>query len=130
MMDRRLMEELVDECPKSTRDLEKLPLYSILLVLGGYISIGIGSFHFVITILEDFDFYSIFPLLINLIFGFGLLISYYRIQKAIKKWAAIAVVFSLVLISLGGTVGALAGLVAIPGAVLALLGEFNSDLKI
>ncbi len=130
MIDTSIIEELIDECPKSTQDLEKLPLYSILLVLGGYIALGIGSLHFVITMLKDFDFYAVFHLLTNLLFGFGLLISYHRIKREIKRWALVAIVFSLALIALGGVVGGLAGLIGIFGGVLALLGEFDEDWKI
>ena len=132
MVDASLIEDLVDGCPKSASDLEKLPLHSILLVLGGYIAIGIGSFHFVITIMRDFYLHSIFHLLINLLSGFGLLFSYHRIKakKMIKKWAFIAAIFSVILIALGGIVGALAGLVGATGAILALLTVFNESWDI
>ncbi|MBS3817786.1 MAG: hypothetical protein KGY76_09525, partial [Candidatus Thermoplasmatota archaeon] len=124
-----VIEDIYKECPKSAMDLEELPVHSILLVLGGYIAIGIGTFHFLISIIKVFDPYVIFHFLTNIVFGFGLLISFYRIEQGIEKWAVVAGVFSLILIILGGIVGALAGIVAIFGAGLAILSSFDETFE-
>lgn len=127
MMDTKLIKDIWKDCPKSIEELEKLSLYSILLVLGGYISIGIGSLHFLLTTMEKFQFTRIFYFIINLIFGFGLLLSYHRIKVKTKKWAIVGSVFSLVLIALGGIVGALAGIVSLLGAILAILATYDKN---
>ncbi|MFP4000445.1 MAG: hypothetical protein ACLFSM_03605 [Thermoplasmata archaeon] len=129
-MDTDLIEDIWDESPKSVQDLESLSLHSILMVLGGYIAIGIGSLHFLLTLIERFDSLMILKLLINLIFGFMLLLSYYRLDKHTEKWSVLAGIFSLILIGLGGVVGGLAGLVGFFGAVLAFLSTFDSSFDL
>ncbi|MBS3781687.1 MAG: hypothetical protein KGY66_03905 [Candidatus Thermoplasmatota archaeon] len=129
-MDTELIEEIWNESPKSVKELEDLSLHSILLVLAGYISIGIGSLHFLLTIIESLEPRSVFYLIINIIFGFTLLLTNYKIQADRKKWAVLAFLFSLVLISLGGTVGILAGLIGVLGGVLAFLSSVDESFDI
>ncbi len=129
-MNTEFIEEIWKECPKSIQALEDLPLYSVLLVLGGYFSIGIGTFHFLLTILERFAPSTIFYFVINIIFGFGLLLSFYRINTEKIKWSAIAVIFSLALIALGGIVGALSGLIGLFGGGLAFLSTQDETMEI
>ncbi len=126
----RIIEKIWDECPKSVQELEDLPLYSILIVLGGYFSLGIGSFHFILTILERFDSLKVFYFVINIVFGFGLLLSYYRIEDEMRKWSMLALVFSLVLIAIGGIVGALSGLIGVFGGGLAFLSTVDDSFEI
>lgn len=128
-MDVEVIEKIYKKCPKSAGELEELPVHSILLVLGGYIAIGIGTFHFLISIVRNFDPFTVFHFLTNIVFGVGLLISFYRIEQGIKKWAVVAGVFSLILIILGGIVGALAGIVAVFGAGLALLSSYDESFE-
>ncbi len=130
MMDTNLIKDIWEDSPKSVEELEKLPLHSILLALGGYISIGIGALHFLLTMIERFEYTRIFYLLINIIFGFALLLSYHRINVNTKKWALLASIFSFVLISLGGIVGALAGIVGLLGSVLAILATLDKSFDI
>jgi len=130
MMDTNLIKDIWEDSPKSVEELEKLPLHSILLALGGYISIGIGALHFLLTMIERFEYTRIFYFLINIIFGFALLLSYHRINVNTKKWALLASIFSFVLISLGGIVGALAGIVGLLGAILAILATLDKSFDI
>jgi len=129
-MDTKLIEDIWEDSPKSIEELEKLSLHSILLALGGYIAIGIGTLHFLLTIIEEFEYIRIFYLIINIVFGFALLLSYHRINVDTRKWALLALIFSLVLISLGGIVGGLAGLVGLLGGILAMLVTLNESFDI
>ncbi|MFW6048293.1 MAG: hypothetical protein ACOC87_03250 [Candidatus Natronoplasma sp.] len=129
-MDTKLIEDIWEDSPKSIEELEKLSLYSILLVLGGYISIGIGTLHFLLTMIEKFEYTRIFYFIINLIFGFGLLLSYHRINVKTKKWALLGSIFSLILIGLGGIVGGLAGIIGLLGAILAILATYDKSFDL
>ncbi len=129
-MDTKLIKDIWEDSPKSAEELEKLSLHSILLALGGYISIGIGTLHFLLSIIEKFEYSRVFYFLINIIFGFALLLSYHMINTETRKWALLASIFSLVLISIGGIVGALAGLVGLFGAILAILVTFDESFDI
>lgn len=130
VMDTQLIEDIWKDSPKSIEELEKLSLHSILLALSGYISIGIGTLHFLLTMIEQLEYNRIFYFIINIIFGFAILLSYHRIDVDTKKWAILASIFSLILISLGGIVGALAGIVGFLGAILAILAIFNESFDI
>ncbi len=107
--------------PTSAADLEELPLYSILLVLGSYIAIGIGIFHFLLEFIRGPDLYLIFQVGINVFFGSGLLIAYLKLDKEKIKWSIIAVLFSLMLAAFGGVVGILAGIIGVFGGVMSFL---------
>ncbi len=129
-MDTELIEDIWEESPKSVDELEKLSLHSVLLVLAGYISIGIGTLHFLLTIMDRFESLKVFQLLINLIFGFMLLLSYYELDSDPKRWSILAGIFSLILIGLGGIVGGLAGLVGFIGALLGFLSTMDKSFDI
>ncbi len=129
-MDTKLIEDIWKDSPKSIEELEKLSLHSILLALGGYISIGIGTLHFLLTIIEKFEYTRIFYFIVNIVFGFALLLSYHRINAYTRKWALLALIFSLVLISLGGIVGILAGIVGFLGGILAIFVTFDDSFDI
>ncbi len=126
-MDTDIIEDIWKESPKSIDELEKLSLHSMLIVLAAYIAMGIGSLHFLLTMIDHFEPLKVFQLFINLIFGFSLLLSRYRMNSDPKKWAVLAGVFSLLLLGLGGIVGGLAGLVGIIGAGLAFLSTIDSS---
>lgn len=125
-----IVEDVWKDCPKSIPDLEALSLYSILIVIAGYISIGIGTFHFILTMVERFRPLGILHWLVNLIFGFGLLVAYYRMEENKKTWSVLTFVFSVVLLALGGIVGGLAGFIALIGAVLAFLSTTSNTYDI
>ncbi len=129
-MDTDLVEDIWDESPKSVDELEDLSLHSILMVLAGYIAIGLGSIHFILMMIGNLEALRIFQLLIKIVFGFGLLLCFYRLSGDEKKWSILAGVFSIILIALGGVVGILAGLVGILGAGLAFLSTFDSSFDI
>ncbi len=126
-MDTKLIEDIWKDSPKSIEELEKLSLHSILLALGGYISIGIGTLHFLLTMIEEFEYLRILYLIINIVFGFALLLSYHRINVDTRKWALLASIFSLILIGIGGIVGILAGIVGLLGGFLAILVTFDES---
>lgn len=118
-MDRDLLDSLIEEAPRSVEDLENLPLYKILLAVGGYIAIGIGFFHFILSLPSGSAPRLILHLLIDIFFGLSLLVCYVRIERKPVNWSALAVISSLVLIALGGIVGGLAGIISIFGGALA-----------
>ncbi|GEM_PF-1677744 len=126
------LQELIEYSPRSADELEKLSLHSILLVISGYMALGIGTLHFVLSVIGDFRAALIFHLVINVVFGLAILISYSRIKRDLeaKKWAVLSLIFSIVLVTFGGIVGILAGLVALFGGALALLATFDRGLEI
>ncbi|MFP3871512.1 MAG: hypothetical protein ACOC55_01605 [Candidatus Natronoplasma sp.] len=126
------MDDIFERTPKSADDLEHLPLFAILMVVGAYVAIGIGIFHFVLSILRDFDPVLIFQLIINVTFGFGLLVCYLRVKDKMERirWGVLAVVFSLILIVLGGIVGALGGIIGVFGGALALLAALDGEWEV
>ncbi len=125
-----IIEEIWGDTPKSFDELERLPLYSILIVIAGYISIGIGTLHFLLRIIEHFRPNEVFYFIINVIFGFALLLSFYRIESDKKRWSILTFIFAIVLIALGGIVGALAGFVAFLGGILAFLTLFTKNFEV
>ncbi len=126
------IEDMVEASPKSAEDLEDMPLHSILLILSAYIAIGIGISHFFLSLLQGLEVHSMFHVIINLVFGLGLFISYLRVKEKEQKrrWGIFAIIFSLVLLALGGIVGILAGIVGVFGGGLALLTSFYKTWEV
>lgn len=124
--------DMAEGSPTSAEDLEDMPLHSILLILSAYLSVGIGIFHFFLSFLQHQDPYLIFHLAIDISFGVGLLISYFRIgdDKHQIRWSVFAVIFYVVLLAFGGIVGILAGIVGIFGGGLALLATFDETWEV
>ncbi len=62
-----------------------------------------------------------FKLLINLTSGCLLLISFHRIEDSGLQWPILIIIFSIIMISLGGIVGLLAGTFSLLGGLLSFL---------
>ncbi len=129
-MEYEILEDVLKESPKSFDEVETLPLYKVLLILGGYLAMGLGFFHFVVMIITELDPITVFHFIVNLLFGFGLLLGNHMISKDLKRWAVLSIIFSLVLIALGGVVGAISGLIGTLGSILALLTTVDESLDI
>ena len=110
------------EVPKSIEELEKLPPYLILIVLGGFCAICLGILVFIFDILGNPGKFlqHIAQLLICLIFGFLLLWTYTQVRRAPKTAYVLGFVFSIILFfsNLGGVIGGVLGII---GALILFL---------
>ncbi|MFO7791964.1 MAG: hypothetical protein R6W73_03145 [Candidatus Saliniplasma sp.] len=118
-----LLDEIIEDSPTTLEEIEKLQVYKILIILAAYIALGIGTLHFILSLGSQPYLDLLFKLFINLLFGFLLLISFHRIDYMYKEWAIMAIIFSVILISLGGIVGLLAGTFSIFGVLLSFLSD-------
>jgi len=117
----KVLDDLLENSPTSINELEDLDIYKILIVIGSYIAMGIGSLHFVLSVGTEPFTNLFFKLLINIIFGFLLLMAFHRIEFEKFKWSMITIIFSIILIVLGGIVGLLAGTFSLLGGLLSFL---------
>lgn len=114
--------EVYEASPTSMEDLERMSLYTVLITMGGYIAMGLGFTHFLVSMVTYANAIFVFQFLVNLSFGFALLICNMNMGSDSRRWTLLAGVFALVLMALGGAVGAISGLIALIGAVLGFLG--------
>lgn len=119
-MDDDFISEVIEAVPKSKEDLEKLPPSLILIVIGGYIAIGIGLFHFILSIPNE-PLVPLFHFLIDLIFGVGLIVTFLRVESELITWSVIGIISSVALLALGGIVGGIAGLFGLIGVIVKFL---------
>ncbi len=119
---RATIDKVSREVPKSIEELEKLPPYLILIVLGGFCAIGLGILVFIFDILGNpgKSLQHIVQLLICLIFGFLLLWTYTQVRRAPKTAYVLGFVFGIILLfgNLGGVIGGVLGLI---GAIILFL---------
>ncbi len=119
-MERDLLDEILEKSPRSIDDLEKMSLGSILIIIGAYIAVGLGFFHFLINSLVHSPPSFIFQFFINFFFGLALILSYVKMSRDDSVFAIFVVILSIVLITLGGPVGTIAGLITLLGSIIAL----------
>lgn len=129
-MAENILDSVIESLPKSMDDIDDMPLYSILIVLSGYIAIGLGFINFLLQLIVNIDVALVLHFLINLVFGFGVLLSYTKISDEKRKWSVICGILSIILIALGGVVGILAGLIGIIGSGLAFLTTIDENFNI
>ncbi|MFW5928652.1 MAG: hypothetical protein ACOCSL_05545 [Thermoplasmatota archaeon] len=129
-MAENILDRVIESIPKSIGDIDDMPLYSILIVLSGYIAIGLGFFNFILQLIVNIDIILILHFLVNLFFGFGVLLSYTKIPDDKRNWSVICGIFSIILIALGGIVGILAGVIGIIGSGLAFITTIDENFKI
>ncbi len=115
-------EEVYEAAPKSIADMEKMAIPAVLISIGGYVAMGLGATHFFVSILTETDFIFLFQFIVNLSFGYFLLICNLNIKRNPTRWLIYAGIFGLILMVLGGSVGAISGFIALIGGVLGLLG--------
>ena len=125
-----IVHDIYEEIPKSITDLEDLPIYHILIIVGAYIAIGIGLFHFILTLPGNPYPILVFHFLIDIFFGFGLILSYINIVDKMRIWSILTVIFSLILIAFGGIVGILAGVISLFGGAIAFFNYLGEDIGI
>lgn len=128
-MDDEIIEEVLEGIPKSLSEIERMSISSILIVSGAYISIGLGIMSFVLFGFSTGFSGALFRLIVNLSFGFGLLLSYIRLERDIA-WPFMAAIFSIILILLGGPIGTIGGLFALIGSSLYILGDLEPEFRI
>ncbi len=114
------LDDLLENSPTSVNELEDLQVYRILIVIASYMALGIGILHFVLSI-GTMPFASLsLKLIINVVFGFLLLLAFHNIVYKKIKWSVMTIIFSLILIAMGGIVGLLAGTLSLFGGLLSL----------
>lgn len=123
---RATIDKVSREVPKSIDELEKLPIYLILFVLGGFCAIGLGILVFLLNIVgmpKKFVLHIV-QLLICLIFGFLLLWTYTQVRRAPKTAYVLGFVFGIILLfsNWGGVIGGVLGLI---GALILFLKTEN-----
>ncbi len=119
-MEHDLLDELLDKSPRSIFDLEDMPVGSMLIVIGAYISMVLGFFHFLINSLVYSPPSFIFQFIISFFLGLAMLVAYVKYSRDVTTYAISTMLFSIILILLGGAVGAIAGLIALMGSVITL----------
>lgn len=115
-----ILNEIMENTPTSIEELEDHPLYSILIVIGGYLAIGLGSIHFLLSMAAKFGIFFLFHFIVNIVFGMGLLVCNIRIEKDLFLWGGISAIFSMILIVFGGPVGTISGIISIIGFLMAM----------
>lgn len=123
LSDNGLLDEVIENSPTTLEEMEQLKVYKILIVIAAYIALGIGTLHFILSLGAEPYLELLFKLIINLLFGLLLLLSFHRMDYMYKEWSIIAIFSSIVLISLGGVVGLLAGTFTIFGILLSFLSK-------
>lgn len=118
-----LIEDVLGSNPTTIDDLHELPLYSIFISIGGYLALGLGLFHFIVSMTREPFLLLIGHLIVNICLGTVLLFSNHKIVERKILWGSIVVMISIMLIALGGIVGALSGILALIGGVLSLVDE-------
>ncbi len=121
-MEEERIKQVYESSPKSIADLEDMPLGAVLITLGGYVAIGLGFTHFLVSVISSAELIFIFQFIVNISFGFALLLSNMKLPDDTRRWTVLAAVFGLILMVLGGAVGAISGFIAIVGALIGLLG--------
>lgn len=130
MMAENILDRVLKSIPKSMDDIDEMPLYSILIVLSGYIAVGLGFFNFLLQLIGDINVTIALHFIINLFFGFGILLSYTKIEEEKRKWSVICGVLSIILLALGGVVGILAGLIGVIGSALSFITSIDENFNI
>ncbi|MFP4051154.1 MAG: hypothetical protein ACLFVB_05385 [Thermoplasmata archaeon] len=129
-MAENILDRVLKSIPKSMDDIDEMPLYSILIVLSGYIAVGLGFFNFLLQLIGNINVNIALHFIINLFFGFGILLSYTKIEDEKRKWSVICGVLSIILLALGGVVGILAGLIGVIGSALSFITSIDENFNI
>ena len=129
-MAENILGRVLESIPKSIDEIDDMPLYSILIVLSGYIAIGLGFFNFLLQVIENIDITLALHFIVNIFFGFGILISFIKIEEERRKWSVICGVLSIILIALGGVVGILAGIIGVIGSGLSFVTTVDENFNI
>ncbi|MGM0509533.1 MAG: hypothetical protein ACQESD_00190 [Thermoplasmatota archaeon] len=113
-----LIGDVLESNPTRADELYELPLHSVFISIGGYLAIGLGIFHFIVSMANRPFLLLLGHLIINIIFGVGLLLTNTKmIKKKIARGVS-TIIISIILIAFGGIVGALSGIVALIGGIL------------
>jgi hypothetical protein len=110
------------EVPRSLDELENLPAYSALIVVGGICAIGLGVLIFIFNLIDLPRNLAVHigQLIVCLVFGFMLLWVFTQIRKNPQTSYILGIVFSIILFfgNLGGIIGGILGII---GSLLLLL---------
>ena len=119
---RATIDQVRRELPRSVEDMERLPIYSILFIVGGFCAIGLGFLVFLVSLANPRGNFilNIAQLLVCLIFGFMLLWNYTQVKKAPRTAFVLGLVFGIIL-WFGGYGGVIGGLLGVIGAIILLI---------
>lgn len=120
------VDEVMKEVPRSVRDLEKLPPYLMLMVLGGGLAVLLGILFGVIGIVLSIATpkllgSAIVELIVCLIIGPLLIVSYVICKRDLVLGGVLAFVFAIILIGGGGYGGLIGGIIGLLGVIFAFL---------
>ena len=119
---RDTIDKVSREVPRSLDEIERLPAYSALIVVGGLVAIGLGVLVFILNILDLPRNFAVHlgQLIVSMVFGFLLLWIYTQIKQNPQTSYILGIVFSIVLFfgNLGGVIGGVMGLI---GSLILLL---------
>ncbi len=119
---RATIDQVSKEVPKSIKELEKLPIYLILFVVGGFCAMGLGILVFLFKIVDTPKGFlgHIIQLVICLVFGFMLLWTYTQVRRTPKTAYVLGFVFSIILF-FGNEGGFIGGVLGFIGALMLFL---------
>ncbi len=113
-----LIEDVLESNPTRIDELHELPMHSVFISIGGYLAVGLGIFHFIVSMANEPFLVLLGHLTIDVVMGFGLLITNTdNIEKGNMRGVSM-IILSVILIAFGGIVGALSGLIALVGGIL------------
>jgi hypothetical protein len=119
---RATIDQVSKEVPKSLEELEKLPIYLVLFVVGGFGAMGLGILVFLINIVSVPRAFVIHvvQLIISVVFGFLLLWTYTQVRRAPKTAYVLGFVFGIILLfgNIGSVIGGILGII---GALILFL---------
>ena len=112
---RETIDQVSREVPRSLDEIERQPIYSALIVVGGLVAIGLGvlAFFFYIILLPRNFVIHIAQLIICIVFGFLLLWVYTQIKHNPRTSSILGIIISIILFfgNVGGIIGGILGLI-------------------
>jgi hypothetical protein len=120
------LDGIIKEVPTSVRELEKLPMYLMLIVLGGGIAVLLGVVFGIIEIAMSVALLKwvgegTVHLIVCLVMGALLIFSFVICKRDLFTGSILAGISGLVLIIAGGIAGLIGGLFGVLGAFLAFI---------
>jgi ribosomal protein L40E len=117
------LQEITREVPKSVSELEELPIYLLLIVLGGGLAILLGIVFGIVEVALNFTSPSwlgsaLLHIIINIVIGIFLIVSFVFCKKDKFLGSVIAALFSIILIAGGWIAGIIGGVIGLIGAIL------------
>jgi hypothetical protein len=117
----RTMRSVREETGQALRNIDSLPPYETLQVIGGLIALGLGTLLFFFGVAGVAVFgpaiagLAVFWWVMNLIFGFLVLMAFGMFRRSPLNGAILGLIFGLLLAIFGGASGLIGGILAMAG---------------